>query len=276
LNAVLTGYYSAAPEVGNVSSNLDGSWGGSPGLRSSADPRTFITDVQAWLHGAADGSSPPHKYVFMNSQGDQHWTNDPNLPTSLQGSCVGDCLARFLLGVETGVILGTDGWDPEYEKPLGDPLGPAVFTAKRVGSNATLTRSFKSGTKVVFTYDGTVDPESGEMTGTGEVWWGGVKPGPPPPPAPPPTMQCGSRCASTVLMGVFFAGREIGGNQTSASASACCALCAHARAGCAQWTWWPRARGKYPPMTCHLYAPTAKRATTKSYVISGVMNRTLL
>ena len=36
----------------------------------------------------------------------------------------GDCLARFLLGVEEGCILGTEGWDASYAHPLGDPLGP--------------------------------------------------------------------------------------------------------------------------------------------------------
>ena len=29
------------------------------------------------------------------------------------------------------MILGTEGWDPDYGKPLGDPLGPAVFTPVR-------------------------------------------------------------------------------------------------------------------------------------------------
>jgi hypothetical protein len=268
------GYYSAAPEVGNVSSNLDGKWGGSPGLKQKADPRDFITDVQGWLHGASDGSTPPHKYVFMNSQGDQHWTTDPNDPTSLQGSCVGDCLARFLLGVEVGVILGTDGWDPEYEKPLGDPLGPAVFTPGAAGKPATLTRSFKSGTRAVFTYDGKVDPVSGSTTGTGEVWWGGVKPPPPPPPPPPPTIRCGS-CGSTVLVGVPFTGHELG-HQVTTSAVACCELCAAAGVGCAQWTWWTRARGGHANMTCYQHAAAATRRASKADVVSGVMNRTTL
>jgi hypothetical protein len=76
---------------------------------------------------AGTPTSPPHKYVYMNPAGDQHWTTDPNDPLTLQGNCIGDCLARFLLGVEVGVILGADGWDESYSKPLGDPLGPAVW-----------------------------------------------------------------------------------------------------------------------------------------------------
>ena len=33
--------------------------------------------VHGWLHGSTGGpkgNTPAHTYVFMNSQGDQHWT----------------------------------------------------------------------------------------------------------------------------------------------------------------------------------------------------------
>lgn len=268
------GYYSAAPEIANVSSNLDGSWNPSPGLKPGTDPRAFISAVQGWLHGSVGPKpTPAHQYVFMNSQGDQHWTTDPNDPASLQGSCVGDCLARFLLGVERGVILGTDGWDESYAKPLGDPLGPALFTPSAHGEPATLTRSFKSGTKVVFTYSNKTDPE-GTMSGTGEVWWGGVKPKPPPPPPPPPTIQCGAGCGSTLLQGVPFAGGEVK-HQVTASAAACCAWCATAGPACTQWTWHTTPQGaSYANMTCHQHSSKAKAGASKPHVVSGVMNRT--
>lgn len=47
-------------------------------------------------------------------------------------------------------MLGAQGWSDDYDKPLGDPLGPAKFVG---GAQATLTRTFRTGTKVVFTYD---------------------------------------------------------------------------------------------------------------------------
>ena len=47
-------------------------------------------------------------------------------------------------------MLGAEGWSDDYDKPLGDPLGPAKYVG---GAPATLTRTFRTGTKVVFTYD---------------------------------------------------------------------------------------------------------------------------
>ncbi len=65
-----------------------------------------------------------------------------------------DTLAAFLIGANkysyyacsTGWIWPDDWnvWWPEYDKPLGEPLGPAV---KKDG---VYTRSFKSGTNVTF------------------------------------------------------------------------------------------------------------------------------
>jgi hypothetical protein len=181
-------------QEGAVGSNLQGKWGGTSALtRNGGDPRDFVQQVQECLS--------THAYCFFNTQGDQHWTVDPNDPSSLQSKCSEDCLARFLLGVEKGCILGTEGWDAAYDKPLGDPLGAAQFKAKSASAPATLTRSFQSGTKVVFTYQDGVDPE-GKMRGSGEVWWGGVKPPLPPPPPPPPSI---GSCASSVLAGTTFA-----------------------------------------------------------------------
>ena len=47
----------------------------------------------------------------MGMAGDQHWTVDPNLPSSIATNCSKDCHARFLLAVEPGVMLGAEGWD---------------------------------------------------------------------------------------------------------------------------------------------------------------------
>jgi hypothetical protein len=57
--------FTGAPEVANVTCNLNGKWGGENSLKSG-DPRDFISDVTKCL--------ATHKYCFYNTQGDQHWT----------------------------------------------------------------------------------------------------------------------------------------------------------------------------------------------------------
>ena len=62
------------------------------------------------------------------------WHTDPNTVPIVtvhdafrphhSGKCNDDCLARFLLMVEKGAFLGTNGWDEQYYYPLGDPTGP--------------------------------------------------------------------------------------------------------------------------------------------------------
>ena len=64
--------------------------------------------------------------------------------TSVQSLCSQQQLAMFLLAVEKGAILGCDGWDEQFSKPLGDPLGPAEKTGNM------LERHFKSGTYVTW------------------------------------------------------------------------------------------------------------------------------
>ena len=64
--------------------------------------------------------------------------------TSVQSLCSEQQLAAFLLAVEQGAILGCDGWDEQFSKPLGDPLGPAVKNGDM------LERHFKSGTYVTW------------------------------------------------------------------------------------------------------------------------------
>lgn len=136
--------------------DFDGVGSNFKGLKKwvDADPRDNI----AWV--AQQRSK--HAYLWFTGP-DQHWSTDPNSPKALEGSCTGDCLARFLLAVEEGCILSANGWADEYDYPLGNPTGPAVFD-KAAG---TLTRSFESGTKVVFTYS---NVKKGE--GSGVITWG--------------------------------------------------------------------------------------------------------
>jgi hypothetical protein len=119
---------------------------------------------------AGTPTSPPHKYVYMNPAGDQHWTTDPNDPLTLQGNCIGDCLARFLLGVEVGVILGADGWDESYSKPLGDPLGPAVWnTTPCFRAFVFLPYAARSSGSVLFVLPFSFETRSFTKTGSGHA-----------------------------------------------------------------------------------------------------------
>lgn len=101
----------------------------------------------------------------MSCTHDQSWSTDPNTPQTLATKCTKDTLARFLLVVEEGCFLGSNGWDADYERPLGVPLSAPVYTPAAGSRPATLHRNFTSGTSVVFTYD-----EAGD-DGKGAVFW---------------------------------------------------------------------------------------------------------
>jgi len=95
-------------------------------------PSTIINDVQnAFKSGAL--------YVYFMVH--DHATNQP--PTT-ESTCTQRDIILFLLAVEEGCILGCDGWDPQFEKPLGNPLGPATVEGD------VYTRKFASGTSVTW------------------------------------------------------------------------------------------------------------------------------
>ena len=94
-------------------------------------PLSFAKDVQTSL------SMYPYSYVQTGDLIDGDCT-------STKSSCSEDELAMFLLAVEKGAILGCNGWDEQFSKPLGDPLAPATKSGNEV------TRHFKSGTYVTW------------------------------------------------------------------------------------------------------------------------------
>jgi hypothetical protein len=251
--------------------NLQGHWKqGRHWSLKTGDPRDLAEEVKANLKPAGNST-----YWYMSCTGDQVWSTDPNAPASLKSQCDGDELARFLLAAEPGCFFGTNGWSPDYAEPLGDPLGPAVFTpaATAAGSAATLRRNFTSGTHVIFTYD------AGGKDGSGEVWWGGRPPAPavptPPPPAPTPpptpppgppiTITCG-KYTSSELPGTTFGQDDVAVKLEVASAGACCEDCG-ADAACAQWAWHSHAK------ECHLHGNQAvqkgQAGTTSGVVVRG-------
>lgn len=237
-------YFSNGDSFMGVRANLNGHWNSDKDLHKG-DPRDLITDVAAHLVN--------HTYFYMSCTGDQHWTVDPNDPSSLTSACDDKVLARFLLGVEKGCFLGTNGWDAAYERELGDPLGPAVYTPGRGKQPATMHRNFTSGTYVIFTYNKKGDD------GEGEVWWGGK------PPPPPPGIECNG-VASTLLQGVTFAYNDIAKPTVVENATSCCAECAR-DLKCIEWAF-----HEADDKSCHLHGPKSA-AKNKAGVVSGVMKR---
>lgn len=259
-----------------VESNFNGHWATAPLF--AGDPRHGIADVRAHLKGFGGN----HTYTYVAACGDQHWTTDPNAPESLQAQCVGSCHARFLLAVEEGAFLGSNGWDKSYDYPLGDPAGPAEYTEAFVNdagvtNPATLTRNFSTGTYVVFTYNDKGDD------GEGVIFWLGKPPAPTPPPTPPPIpptpaplpppagppIQCGGG-TSSFYNATTFAEDDVAPS-SAATAAACCA-CAKASA-CVEWAFHTKDAAKQPG-TCHLHGPNSVLKTAMGCV-AGVMMRVL-
>lgn len=62
------------------------------------------------------------------------------------------------------MFLGANGWHPDYDRPLGNPLGPPVNSTGGNGERL-LVRKFESGTNVTWDL----------VKGTGiinwSVWW---------------------------------------------------------------------------------------------------------
>lgn len=95
-------------------------------------PMEFIRLVQ--------NSLSSHQYAYIHSRD----LMDKNCSNSIDSICTTDEIALFLLAVEKGAILGCNGWDDQFSKPLGEPLGPAVQKGEQ------LERHFKSGTYVTW------------------------------------------------------------------------------------------------------------------------------
>eukprot|EP00117_Sycon_ciliatum_P045242 scpid73696/ scgid32539/ len=97
-------------------------------------------------------ADPGVEYLYFYCGHDDHRQTDGN-DTSSQ--CTEKDVAMFLLVVEEGMFLGTNGWSDEFSNPLGNPLGNATEAGK------VWSRKFSSGTSV--TYD--------EKGGKAEIHW---------------------------------------------------------------------------------------------------------
>jgi hypothetical protein len=146
--------------------------------------------------------------------GDETWTHDP---TDTAGLCDESTVAKALMVLRPGVILGCNGWRPGiFDMPLGDPAGPAT----RDEETEVWTRTFSSGTFAKYH----------DKTKVGRITWAGA-PTPPPTPPPPPTPVCDP---ATFLAGVVYKDGAGIAEVAAPSAAECCALCyaAEATRGC--------------------------------------------
>jgi hypothetical protein len=147
------------------------------------------------------------EYIFIgcgDHSNNAHWHNSTADPDDVDTDCSPNHLALFLLMVEEGMMIGANGWSEDYDKPLGNPLGPATNVTGPSGNTTALTRSFASGTKVTFDLE----------TGMGHIAWApsalksdGSTPPPPPAPTPtvgkPNTQQAAGSCAGVADCGLL-------------------------------------------------------------------------
>lgn len=69
-------------------------------------------------------------------------TADTSDPEMVKSECSDYQVATFLLAWEEGCFLVCNGWSDDFERPVGEPLGPAVV------KNGIMARSFSAGVKV--------------------------------------------------------------------------------------------------------------------------------
>merc|ERR1712032_971569 len=107
-------------------------YGANAALQRVKDPNDMIKMVQSVM--VKNG----YKYVLVGSG----YSNLARNENDVASKCSQFEIASFMLGMETGCFLICQGWDNDFAKPLGDPLGPAAI------ANGVMSRSFASGTNV--------------------------------------------------------------------------------------------------------------------------------
>ena len=155
---------------GSVKVNLVGRWalwrsggcdGGKPGgCGGLSQKEVFETMARVKMYREECG----FQYLFIgcgDHSNNAHWHNSTADPDDVDTDCSPNHVALFLLMVEEGMMIGANGWSADYDKPLGNPLGPATNITGPAGNTTALTRAFASGTRVTFDL----------ATGTGHIAW---------------------------------------------------------------------------------------------------------
>ena len=115
----------------------------------------FNTRIQAMnetIHAYLSRPDIDSVYICV---GDQLWTHDPHNTTGL---CDTSTIAKALMFIEPGVILGCNGWRPEFASPLGIPLAPDRLVDD---DDSLWERHFASGTFARYH----------SRTGVGRIFW---------------------------------------------------------------------------------------------------------
>ena len=97
--------------------------------------RATVPEFNASIRHAL--SDPLADSVFI-CVGDQTWTHDPSDTTGL---CDESIIAKVMMSLRPGVIIGCNGWRPGmFDMPLGEPVGPATLDEE----TQIWTRTFSS------------------------------------------------------------------------------------------------------------------------------------
>jgi hypothetical protein len=181
----LNASYNALYEAGKVAtmSNITAKFGGNPGK-----PYDGSTGVLIGKKPDQQGINAYQIEFFKNDEGSiqeliagaqKGWLVEAHTHVVDAAGCadprMADVLAAFLIGAGENSYFGSGKWisnstldvtqrwcAPLFETPLGKPLADAT----KDNETGVYTRSFASGTKVVF------DIRSNK----GQIWWGGVQP----------------------------------------------------------------------------------------------------
>jgi len=116
-----------------------------------------------------------YSYIYIGC-GDHHPSDNKPFKHTCDDDLCTDCtpegLAIYLLIAETGVILGSNGWDEAFEKPLGQPLSPAMNVTDSTGAVVALTRTYASGTKVRYNMTCVNSPPKQDGYNCSHIEWG--------------------------------------------------------------------------------------------------------
>jgi hypothetical protein len=111
-------------------------YGANTAIRDAKDPIQMAAMVDTLMRKNG------YKYILIGGG----YSNLRRDPTDVASVCSGYEVAKFLLGFEPGCFLICQGWAHDFEKALGDPLGPATWQGGQV-----FFRAFASGTNVSWT-----------------------------------------------------------------------------------------------------------------------------
>jgi hypothetical protein len=162
---------------GRVDGNLVGpwikNWQFTPSTKKGDSPGKnvwkMVTQTRDMLH------KYNYSYVYIGC-GDHHPSDGKPFTHTCEDDLCTDCtpegLAIYLLIAETGVILGSNGWDDAFERPLGQPLGPPTNVTDSTGAVVALTRKFASGTSVWYNLTCVNSPPKQAGYNCSRIEWG--------------------------------------------------------------------------------------------------------